>query len=141
MDIAKRIGKLGFRKWYERQLIDSHLSLTTCFLCGIVVAACLEEVRLLAGQGWKPLVLLACVFGAIVLGWLSWRRYITVLERAEIYGSRSTCDACKTYGRFEIVAAGHVAEGPYLDPQATALPYPWLRVRCRKCGNLWRIPD
>ena len=140
MDIATRIRELGFRKWYERQLIDSHLSLTTCFLCGITVAACLEEVSL-AEFGWKPASLLVIVFSAAGVGLYSWRRYITVLERAETYGSHSTCPACKTYGRFEIVASGNRAEGPYLDPQAAPLPYPWLRVRCRKCGTVWRMPD
>jgi formate dehydrogenase maturation protein FdhE len=140
MDIAARIGEAGFRKWYERQLIDSHLALTTCFLSGITAAACLEEVSF-AAFGWKPASLLAVVFVATALGWYSWRRYITVLERAETYGSHSTCPACKTYGRFEILATGHAAEGPYLDPQAGPLPYPWLRVRCRKCGTVWRMPD
>ncbi|MGE0357016.1 MAG: hypothetical protein AB7P08_08885 [Burkholderiales bacterium] len=140
MDIAARIRRLGFRKWYERQLIDCHLSLTTCFLSGITVAACLEEVRL-AEIGWKPATLLAIVFAAGALGWYSWRRYITVLQRAEAYGARSSCPACKTYGRFEIVASGAATEGPYHDPVDTPLPYPWLRVRCRKCATAWRLPD
>ncbi len=140
MDIASRIRKMGFRKWYERQLIDSHLALTTCFLSGITVAACLEELSL-ARLDAKAVVLLAMVFGAVPLGWYSWRRYITVLERAEAYGAHSTCPACKAYARFEIVASGNAGTGPYLDPQAAALPYPWLRVRCRKCGAVWRMPD
>lgn len=140
MDIATRIRTLGFRKWYERQLIECHLAFTTCFLCGIVVASCLEAIRF-AQLGWKAAGLLALVLGAIVLGWLSWRRYITVLERAEVYGNRSTCPACKTYARFEVLATGHAAQGPYLDPAATTLPYPWLRVRCRQCGTDWRMPE
>jgi formate dehydrogenase maturation protein FdhE len=140
MDIASRIRRMGFRKWYERQLIESHLAFTTCFLCGIVVASCLEAITF-AEFGWKPASLLAVVFGAIGLGWYSWRRYITVLERAEVYGNRSTCPACKTYARFEVLATGHAAEGPYLDPAATPLPYPWLRVKCRQCGTAWRMPE
>jgi len=140
MDLASRIRKLGFRKWYERQLIDCHLALTTCFLCAITVAACLEAVSF-AEFGWKPASLLAGVFAAIGLGWYSWRRYITVLQRAEAYGSHSSCPACNTYAKFEILASGHAAEGPYLDPKADPLPYPWLRVRCRKCGAAWRMPD
>lgn len=140
MDIASRIRRRGFRKWYERQLIDSHLAFTTCLLAGITVAACLEEVNLLE-FGWKPLFLLATVFGATAVGWYSWRRYITVLERAEHYGAASTCPSCKAYGRFEIVASGTQAEGPYADPRADPLPYPWLRVRCRRCGTGWRMPE
>jgi hypothetical protein len=140
MDIAARIREVGFRKWYERQLIESHLAFTTCFLAGITVATCLEALDF-AQAGWKPAALLATACGAAALGWLSWRRYITVLERAETYGSRSCCPECKTYARFEVVASGHAAEGPHLDPQARPLPYPWLRVRCRRCGTSWRMPD
>ena len=140
MDIAARIRKMGFRKWYERQLIDCHLSLTTCLLSGIAVAACIEELSF-REFGWKPVLLLTLVFAAIALGWYSWRRYITVLERAEVYGSHSICPACRAYARFEILATGLAAEGPYLDPQAATLPYPWLRVRCRKCGTAWRLPE
>ena len=140
MDIASRIRDLGFRKWYERQLIDSHLALTTCFLSGVAIAACLEEIRL-AEAGWKSVTLLAVVLGGALLCAYSWRRYITVLQRAEAYGSRSCCPACKAYARFDVLVSGIVAKGPYLDPDEPALPSPWLRVRCRKCGTAWRLPD
>ncbi len=140
MDIASRIRKLGFRKWYERQLIECHLAFTTCFLAGITVAACLEALRS-AERGWTSATLVAAVLGAIALGLYSWRRYLTVLERAEVYGNRSNCPSCDAYGRFEVLASGHVAEGPYFDPPTEGLPYPWLRVRCRRCGTEWRIPD
>lgn len=140
MDIVARIRRLGFRKWYERQLIDSHLSFTTCLLCGLTVAACLESLSF-SEFGWKPVALLATVAVAIGLGVYSWRRYLAVLERAERYGNRSTCPQCGTYARFEIVATGSASEGPYLDPVTASLPYPWIRVRCRRCGTGWRMPD
>lgn len=140
MDIVARIRQLGFRKWYERQLIDSHLSFTTCLLCGLTVAACLEGLTF-SEFGWKPVALLAAVAGSIVLGVYSWRRYLTVLERAERYGNRSHCPKCGTYARFEILATGPASEGPYLDPATASLPYPWIRVRCRRCGTGWRMPD
>ena len=34
MDPTASIRKLGFRKWYERELIESHAALVTCLLCG-----------------------------------------------------------------------------------------------------------
>ncbi len=140
MDIASRIRRMGFRKWYERQLIDSHLSFTTCLLCGLTVAACLEGISF-AEFGWKPAAMLAAVAGSVVLGVYSWKRYLRVLQRAERYGDRSHCPSCNTYARFEILATGTTAEGPYLDPAGDSLPCPWLRVRCRKCGTTWRMPD
>ena len=140
MDPTSSIRKLGFRKWYERQLIDSHLSLVTCFLSGLTVAACLESVNLF-DFGWRALMMLGIVFGACAVGWLSWRRYITVLLRAERYGERSTCPQCRTYARFEILATG-IDETP--GPAAIAvapLDAAWLRVKCRRCGTAWRMPE
>ena len=39
MDPTASIRRLGFRKWYERELVKSHGALVTCFLCGLTVAA------------------------------------------------------------------------------------------------------
>lgn len=140
MDPVATIRRLGFRKWYERQLIDSHACLVTCFLCGILVAALFEEI----GR-FEPTVrtftLVGVDLAAIVVGWLAWRRYITVLERAERYGQRSTCKTCQTYGRFEVVSSGvDSVPGPTAEAVAP-LPVAWMRVKCRKCGADWRMPE
>ena len=140
MDVASRIRERGFRKWYERQLIESHLAFVTCFLCGITAAACASAVR------WTRLSavdlgLAIALFAAGLVGWRSWRHYITVLERAERYGNRSTCPQCSAYARFEVLASGARGEGPHLDPATDPLPLPWLRVRCRRCAAEWRMPD
>jgi uncharacterized membrane protein len=140
MDIASRICKVGFRKWYERQLIDSHLAFTTCLLCGLTVAACLESITF-TELGWKPVALLVAVAASVVLGIYSWKRYLTVLHRAEAYGNRSNCPSCNAYARFEVLATGSTAEGPYREPVSGSLPYPWLRVRCRSCSTVWRLPE
>lgn len=140
MDTASQIRQRGFRKWYERQLIDSHLAFVTCFLCGITAASCLSALRLTRFSG-VDVALLAGLLGACLLGWRAWRRYITVLERAERYGNRSCCPRCNTYARFEVLASGSRSEGPYLDPAADPLPLPWLKVRCRRCATEWRMPD
>jgi len=140
LDPTASIRKLGFRKWYERQLIDCHLSLVTCFLCGIVIAALIESINL-REFGLSAVVMFAYVMIAVGVGWFSWRRYITVLGRAELYGQRSTCETCHTYGRFEILATG-LDETPGKVADAVApLEAAWLRVKCRKCGTAWRMPE
>lgn len=140
MDPTSSIRKHGFRKWYERQLIESHAALVTCLLCGITLAALIEQITLIK-LDMASLSLMGVAFGAIVLGGLSWRHYITVLERAELYGATSVCAQCKTYARFEILATG-LDETPGPAAQAVApLEAAWLRVRCRTCGNAWRIPE
>ena len=141
MDPTASIRKLGFRRWYERQLIDCHAALVTCFLCGIVIAALIEQLADGFKTGWPPIVLMAVVVTAAVLMWLAWRRYITVLQRAERYGERSNCPGCNTYGRFDIDATG-MDEYPDKAARAVApLESAWLRVRCRKCATVWRMPD
>ena len=140
MDPTASIRKHGFRKWYERQLIESHAALVTMLLCGITLAALIEQISLIK-LDLSSLSLMGVALGAIVLGGLSWRHYITVLERAERYGSTSTCPKCKTYARFEILATG-LDETPGPAAQAVApLEAAWLRVRCRICGTAWRMPD
>jgi hypothetical protein len=140
MDPTAAIRRLGFRKWYERQLIDCHLALVTCFLSGLTVAACLEGVNLLE-FGWRPVSMLGVVFGAAFIGWYSWRRYITVLERAERYGQCSTCPECRTYARFEIVATGMDEVPGQVAAAVAPLEAAWLRVKCRRCGTGWRMPE
>jgi hypothetical protein len=140
MDPTASIRKLGFRRWYERQLIDSHLALVTCFLCGIVLAACIEVVSF-RNFGWDSASKLGVVVAAIVVGWLSWRRYITVLERAERYGQRSICPDCHTYARFDILATGLDEQPGEVAVAVAPLEAAWLRVKCRKCGAAWRMPE
>lgn len=140
MEPVTSIRRLGFRKWYERQLIVSHAALVTCLLCGITVAAILEVIDL-RQFGVRAATLLAVVFGAVLLGWVSWRRYITMLERAERYGQCSSCPECKAYARFEIVHSGvDVVPGPTAEAVAP-LQVAWMRVKCRKCGASWRMPE
>ena len=140
MDPTSSIRKLGFRKWYERQLIKCHGALVTCFLCGLTVAALLEQVSF-RNLTLRSLSMLAIVFFAAVLGWISWRSYITILERAERYGERSSCPGCKAYARFRIIATGLDAEPGPAAMAVAPLEAAWLRVECRKCGTAWRMPD
>ena len=139
MNVPASVARLGFRKWYERELIKCHAALVTCFLCGVLVAAMVETLEL--GRGiWKP-VSVAAMIGAALLGWMSWRSYITVLNRAERYGERSTCPTCHTYGRFTVLESGAEAI-PSVAAQAVApLSFEWMKVECRKCGAGWRMPE
>ena len=135
MEPAASIRKLGFRKWYERQLIDSHLSLAACLLSGVTIAAIVEEMDF-AGFGTKGMLMIGLLAATILITWRAWRRYITVLERAERYGQRSSCPQCECYGRFEVLSSG--IDTPTGVP--VPLPSSWLRVQCRKCGTAWTMP-
>ena len=46
MSTIEGIRKLGFRKWYERQLVEGHLYLVTMILALIAMAAGYEVISI-----------------------------------------------------------------------------------------------
>jgi len=44
MELAEGIKKVGFRRWYERQLIESHAYLITGLLSSILVLGSIESL-------------------------------------------------------------------------------------------------
>ena len=133
---ADAIRKLGFKKWYERQLIESHVYLVTCFLCLILVVALLEGFSFRA-PGLQPLVTLALIAGGGLVGLFSLRRYGTIMREAERLSGRSTCEGCGAYAKFDVVESGG-SFGP--SQVGDGAPTTWLRVRCRQCGHDWTMP-
>jgi hypothetical protein len=113
------IARLGFRKWYERRLIEAHAWLVTAFLCVIVIAAGLE-VLTFKGSLLAALGSAGVVFFAGLIAWHGVRRFIAILAQAEHLGSQSTCVSCKRYAAFNVIAQA-----------------PRMCVRCRKCGHEW----
>ena len=133
MELADDIRKRGFKKWYERQLIESHAYLVTCFLCMILVAALMEEVSFRV-PGIKPFLLVAVMAGGAFLGLFAWLRYRAIMVTAERFGDRSVCEQCHAYAKFDVVESGGTPATPESESD------PWLRVRCRKCGHGWTMP-
>lgn len=120
LDAARSIARLGFRRWYERQLIESHAWLVSCLLCGIAIAVCLEMVSL--RDPGTALVTLVFIFtaGFVIVHGL--RRYQVLMTLAEQLASHSTCTACHSYARFRAMDEN-----------------PRMKVQCRKCGHEWTI--
>lgn len=137
MDLVDGIRRRGFRRWYERQLIESHLYLVSCFLCMILVAACAEQIDF---RATSAAVMIALVIGGGVLGLFAWQRYKAIMTVAEGYGDRSTCAQCKAYAKFEVLDWGDPPPVAQSGTATTSAIGPWLKVRCRKCGNLWTLP-
>jgi hypothetical protein len=116
---ARSIGKLGFRKWYERRLIESHAWLITCFLCALGIAASLEG---LSFRRPEALFTLVFVFVAGLVCWHALKRYRIIMDEAERLGESAVCGSCNVYGSFKVLG-----------------DYPKMKVRCRKCGNEWLL--
>ena len=122
MEHAQAIGKLGFQRWYERQLLEAHAWLITCFLCLIAATACLEAF-LGRGPLFKLLPLALAVFAAGGIGVIALERYRAIMSLANRLAERATCASCRAYAAFGLVGS-----------DATS-----LTVRCRKCAHEWRI--
>ncbi|HYD56310.1 MAG TPA: hypothetical protein VEB41_05340 [Burkholderiales bacterium] len=120
IEAARSIAKLGFKRWYERQLIESHAWLITVLLCGIAIAATLEMVNF--REAGTALVTLAFVFTAGLIILHGFKRYRDLMVLAEEVAANSTCTACQTYARFRA-----------LDEK------PQMKVQCRKCGHEWLL--
>jgi hypothetical protein len=116
---ARSIERLGFRRWYERQLIECHLWLVTCLLCALAALALIDGLDFRA-ELFTSLLRGAMAFCAGLLSWLTLQRYVSMLVRANRLAERATCPGCGTYGRFGFV------EGQ-------------VRVRCRGCEHEWLL--
>lgn len=130
MHLADGIRRLGFRRWYERELVGGHLYLATAILC-LVAALTGVEFYSASGTGADRLVMLMLVFVAGAGCIWGLKRYRGILLAAQRAAERSTCDACGAYAALDVVRSGTTT------PQAA--PVEWVRVRCRKCGHEWTI--
>ena len=129
MQFDEAIRKRGFRRWYERQLYESHAYLVTGLLSLIMMALAVEmiEFRKSAG-GFVALVVIAT--GGCGLCIFTWQRFTHLLARAEYLAGLATCRACQNYGRFEILVT---------RPAPGAVAGCALDVKCRQCGHTWTI--
>lgn len=119
----------GFRRWYERQLIESHAWLVTAFLALIMMAIALEAAEFDgAFVEALALVLVAGAGGVLVVFALG--RFREVMACAEALAAQAVCDACRAYGRFDVLQGRDSAE---------SVSGRRLRVRCRGCAHEWHI--
>lgn len=137
MDIVKGVRKLGFRKWYERQLIEAHAWLITGFLALILAAALFEVRNDLGGAGQRLLAMLGAV-GAAAGCILAWLRYHRTLEATEIAAELAVCPHCGTYGKLTVVRSIDQSEAA-VERHPILANLPHLQVRCRQCAGEWRL--
>jgi len=103
MEPAHSIGKLGFRRWYERRLLESFGWLAVCMLCAFVIGAVLEMIGLRT-PGLTPLVTLVVLYFIGLAGVRASQRFAGVLSEAQRFANRSTCPQCGCYGRFTVLS-------------------------------------
>jgi hypothetical protein len=124
MSLGDGIRKHGFRKWYERELLQSHAHLVLTFLCAIGLFAAFEALGRFRSYS-DQLFNIAAVFGLGAVGIWALRRYLYLLMHAETLAHQAECPRCRTYARFKLV------DGSGSDDE--------LDVQCNKCEHRWRI--
>ena len=124
MKLAEGIRKHGFRKWYERELLQGHAHLALTFVCMVGVFAAFEAATTFRSWGDQ---LADLGSGLLCAGAGLWalRRYLFLLAHAEAAANQADCPQCQTYGRLELMQSD--ASGDE------------VQVRCRKCGHGWHI--
>jgi hypothetical protein len=122
-ELAAGIRKVGFRKWYERELMSSHAHMVLALICTIALMACLELFQ--SGSVTEKLLNIGMVFVSGAIGVWALRRYLYLLMHAETLADQANCPNCKEYGRLTVV------EEDRRNGQ--------VRVRCRKCSNEWNL--
>lgn len=119
--LVETFKRIGFRKWYERQLLSSHAHMALAFLSMIALVASMEAFRTSHGDAQMANVLFVVVCAGVG-GW-ALRRYLFLLMRAEDAANQASCPGCGDYGRFHVVG-----QRPRLAE---------IDVRCRKCSRDW----
>lgn len=130
MRMAEFIRKFGFRRWYERTLLESHAYLVTCFLGMIAAFAGLELIAVRSSAAHSLLGLTASAIG-VVLVVFGLRRYAGLMTLAEQMSDRAVCPQCQAYAAFQVMAIGAAADD--------VTTHAWLEVKCRQCGNEWKM--
>jgi hypothetical protein len=124
MDLDQGIRRHGFRKWYERELLQSHVHLLLTFLCTIGMLGAFEAMREARNPQDRLFDVLAIgICGGVGLWAL--RRYLRLLMRAEHVANQADCSACGAYGRLTLV--GRARDG--------------VEVSCRGCQHRWQMHD
>ena len=121
--LAEGIRRVGFRKWYERELLASHAHMLLALLCTIALMATLELFR--GGSVAEKLTNVAIFIISAGIGLWALRRYLYLLMHAEEVANQATCERCETYGRLKVVSEDR-RNGNTL-------------VSCHKCRTEWTI--
>ena len=124
MGLAEGIRKHGFRKWYERELMHSHLNMVLLLFCAIGLLGAFEVFSRKAPLA-DQLSIAASIVACFAVGIWAMRRYLYMLMHAEHVANQAVCQRCRAYGRLDLlqVDAGQQR----------------VNVRCQRCGHAWPI--
>ena len=134
MQVTRYIERHGFKRWYERQLIESFIYLTLGFIALILLLSGVEVLSHAdSSVGYISALTAAAAGGVLML--VAWQRFKALFARAEHFAEAATCPQCKAWGKFKVLAQESSRDE---DPPEAGRPH-WLRVRCTQCEAGWRL--
>jgi hypothetical protein len=128
--LADGIRQVGFRKWYERELLSSHAHMALALFAVVALIASFEAFQGASSND----KLLNTAFVVVSAGVSLWalRRYLYLLMHAEDMANQANCAQCQAYGMLQLQDA--------TPRQPTATPK-LLPVCCKRCGFRWNLED
>jgi hypothetical protein len=127
--LAEGIRRLGFRKWYERELLSSHAHMALAVLAAVALLASFEALQG-ASRGQQLLNLGMAAVSGLIAYW-ALRRYMYLLMHAEDIANQANCPRCNAYGQLRLDGAARPGR-----EQAHLVP-----VCCKKCEFHWTLND
>ena len=121
--IFESLNRVGFRRWYERQLMAGHAHLVLCLFALLGVMGGAEAFARVAQDLGGKLLDVGAIAVSVVIGVWALRQYAQRMALAEFVAGQATCPGCSTYGRLRGICAH--AEG--------------AQVECHKCARRWDI--
>jgi hypothetical protein len=134
-DLGK-VGQVGFQKWYEQQLKDSHIWLVAAFASLILLTIGFE---LFSARELIVTLLVKAVMIAsgVLIAWVAFKKYSRSILLARSVGEIAICPPCG-YPSFSVVRR----EIPGVNNMPTRITHDLnqdgLLVSCRRCHHKWR---
>ncbi|HEX5738935.1 MAG TPA: hypothetical protein VFY22_10520 [Hydrogenophaga sp.] len=129
--LAQGIQRVGFRKWYERELLSSHAHMALALLATVAMMASFEAFH--GASTSEKFLNTGFVLVCAAIAFWAMRRYFYLLMHAEEMANQANCGQCKAYGLLKLQEG--LGQGGW--PQAQRL----VPVCCKRCGFQWNLED
>ena len=133
----RKIGAIGFQKWYDKKMLEARLCLFVAFGCLIFLMVGFEVLLAYNQAANLALKVLIVTLGGMV-AYLAFYQYRDAMELGASVGTIANCPQCK-YPSFSVVKreSRRVSKdfGARLRHDLNA---EGLLVRCRACNHKWR---
>jgi hypothetical protein len=127
--LADGIQRVGFRKWYERELLSSHAHMALALIAAVAMMASFEAYR--GASVGEKLMNTAFVLVCAAIALWSMRRYLYLLMHAEEMANQANCAQCQAYGLLKLQE---------VDDRRLAAQR-LVPVCCKRCGFQWNLQD